>query len=254
MKKVKLILILVLGIMIIPIFSIIVLSFQNNNGETLKWYQDIFNNEYFTQAFSLSLFISLCTAILNTFISFVISLSWFNKKQMFCVLVLILVIGLLPPDVMALSISKTSQIFGFYSSNLFFLIFGLTLYTLPFGVLIFWSRFYFIEDATIVAAKDIGVKNFYIITKIILPLSKATLISCILLSFLLAFNEYPRTYYLSGPYVLVSEFLNGKLGSGANESIYAGGSITIIITVVLIIVLSLYNALITRKRQLHKAE
>lgn len=248
MKTAKTILILLLGIMIIPIFSIIVLSFQNNNSESLKWYREIFHNENFTEAFLLSFLISVSTALLNTFLSFIISLSWFNKKQMFLVLTLILVTGLLPPDVIALSISKTAQLLGFYNSNLLFLIIGLTLYTLPFGVLMFWSRFYFIEDATIVAAKDIGVKKFYIITKIILPLSKATVISCMLLSFLLAFNEYPRTFYLSGPYVLVSEFLNGKLSSGANESIYAGGSITIIITVILIISLSLYNAFVSKKR------
>lgn len=254
MKRVNLILILLLGVMTIPIFSIIVLSFQNNNGESLKWYREILHNENFSAAFLLSIVISVCTALLTALLSFIISLSWFNKKQMFPVLVLLLVTGLLPPDMMALSISKTAQFLGFNSSNLFFLIIGLTLYTLPFAVLMFWSRFYFIEDATIVAAKDIGVKKFYIITKIILPLSKATVISCMLLSFLLAFNEYPRTFYLSGPYVLVSEFLNGKLSSGANESIYAGGSITIIITVAIIISLSLYNAFITRKRQLGKAE
>ena len=52
----------------------------------------------------------------------------------------------------------------------------------------------------------------------------------------------------------VSEFFNGKLSSGANESIYACGSITIIITVSLIILLSIYNAFITRKRQFSKVD
>jgi ABC-type spermidine/putrescine transport system permease subunit II len=75
-----------------------------------------------------------------------------------------------------------------------------------------------------------------------------------MLSFLLAFNEYPRTYYLSGSYELLSEFLNGKLSSGTDESIYAGGSITIFITVVSIILLFIYSAFITRKRQLGKVE
>ena len=158
----KTILLFSLWVMIIPIFSIVALSFQNNGGIAIKWYQAILLNENFTQAFGLSAFISMCTSILTTFISFTISLSWYNKKQMFVVLLSIVVIGLLPPDIMALSISKFSQILGLYNENLFFLVIALTFYTLPFGVLLFWSRFYFIENSIITAAKDIGVKQPYI--------------------------------------------------------------------------------------------
>lgn len=252
MKLAKTVLIITLGILIIPIFSIIVLSFQNNGGEFMKWYKSIFSNENFLDAFRLSIFISFLTAFLNTVISFVLSLAWFNKKQMFLVLILIIITGLLPPDIFALSISKVSQLLGLYNSNLFFLIIGLTFYTLPYGVLIFWSRFYFIEDTTIVVAKDIGLRKFYIITKVLLPLSKATVISCFLFSFLLSFNEYPRTFYLSGADVLMSEFLNGKLSSGADESIYAGGSITIIITMLSIVIYSLVYFVFSNKKQFTK--
>ncbi|MCB0537320.1 MAG: ABC transporter permease subunit [Bacteroidetes bacterium] len=248
MKITKTILILFLGILIIPIFSIIVLSFQNNNGNVFKWYQSILVNEEFTSAFLLSAFVSFLIAIFSVFFSFLLSLSWFNKRQLFVVLTLILIVGLLPPDIFALGINKVSQLLGFYSSNFFFLILGLTFYTLPFGILLFWTRFYFIEHTTLIAAKDIGLQRFHIVTKIILPLSKATTTTVFLLSFLLAFNEHPRTYYLSGSNVLLSEFLNGKLNSGADESIYAGGSITIILTAVLIVVYFVFQY-ISQRRQ-----
>ncbi len=254
MKLAKTILLLFLGLLIIPIFSIIILSFHSSNGNPFKWYGVILQNENFTTAFILSVLISACTAILNGSLSFILALSWFNKRQLFLVLIMILILGLLPPDILALSISKISQFVGISDSNLFFVMIGLTLYTLPFGVLLFWSRFYFIEAATIATAKDIGIRKFYIVTKVILPLSKATMISCLLLTFLLAFNEYPRTYYLSGSYVLVSEFLNGKLSSGADESIYAGGSITIIITAFSIIILALLSAFFSRRRLSVKAD
>ena len=48
--------------------------------------------------------------------------------------------------------------------------------------------------------------------------------------------------------------INGKLSSGTGNSIYAGGSITIFITVVSIILLFIYSAFITRRRQLGKVE
>jgi ABC-type spermidine/putrescine transport system permease subunit II len=249
MRITKVILVILLAIMVIPLFSVIILSFQNINGDVLKWYKTISLNESFREAFGLSIIISITSTLLTTILSFIISLSWFNKKQMFIVMVLILITGLLPPDIMALSLSKISQLLGFYGSNLFFLTIGLTLYTLPFGVLLFWSRFYFIQNSIITSAKDIGLKKIFIVTKIILPLSKPIVISCLLLCFLLAFNEYPRTFYLSGSKVLVSEFLNGKLSSGANESIYAGGSITIIITILLISLLALGYLIFRRKKR-----
>lgn len=241
MKITKPILILFLGILIIPIFSIVILSFQNNNGEFFKWYKSILANEEFKNAIMLSTFASVLTGIFSVFLSFILSLSWFNKRQLFIVLTLILIVGLLPPDIFALGINKVSQLLGFYSSNFFFFISGLTFYTLPFSILLFWTRFYFIEQTTITAAKDIGIRRFYIVTKIIYPLSKSTATTVFLLSFLLAFNEYPRTYYLSGSNVLLSEFLNGKLSSGADESIYAGASITIILTAILIIVFFVFQ-------------
>lgn len=241
MKLAKILLILTLGVLVIPIFSIFVLSFQNNGGDFLRWYKSIFNNEHFLSALQLSIIISFTTAVLNCGISFILSLTWFSKKQMFTMLTLILFAGLLPPDIFAISISKLSQLLRLNNSNLFFLVIGLVFYTLPFGVLLFWSRFYFIDKSIIIAAKDIGLRKFYIITNIILPLSRTNMISCFLLSFLLSFNEYPRTYYLSGADELVSEFLNGKLSSGADESIYAGGSITVVITTIAIIGYSMIN-------------
>jgi hypothetical protein len=48
--------------------------------------------------------------------------------------------------------------------------------------------------------------------------------------------------------------INGKLSSGTGNSIYAGGSITIFITVVSIILLFIYRAFISRKRQFGKVE
>ncbi len=252
MRKAKFIIFLFLFILVMPIFSIIALSFKNTGGEIFKWYSIILDDKDFINSFLLSFFVSICTAVLTLLISFIFSLSWFDKKQRIVVLFLILVLGLLPPDIMALGISRTSQLFGFYSSNLVFLIFGLTLYCLPFGILIFWSRFYFIEDSIITAAKDLGVKKFYIVTKIILPLSEISVITCMTLSFLLALNEYPRTYYLSGSRQLISEFINGKLSSGTNGSIYAGGSIVTGITVLLICILAILNYFISQRKKIIK--
>jgi ABC-type spermidine/putrescine transport system permease subunit II len=235
MNITKIILICVLGILIIPIFSIIILSFQNNSGEPLKWYQSILINDEFLNSLFRSCFVSIFAAIFGVLVSFLISLSWFNKRQLFVVLMLILIVGLLPADIIALSLNKVFQLLGIYSSNYFILIYGLIYYILPFNVLLFWTGYYFIDSPSLVAAQDIGMKRFYIISRIIWPLSKTTATTCFILSFLLVFNEYPRTYYLSGSTVLLSEYLNGKLNSGADESIYAGGSITIIITAIMIL-------------------
>lgn len=239
MKTKTTILIFILGILTIPILSILELSFQNNNGNIFKWYLSVLFDEEFKSAFMRSCTVSVLVAALGVIFSFIISLSWFDKRQFIVVLTLILIIGLLPPDISAISIIKVQQMFGIYSSNYFILVLGLIYYILPFSVILFWTTFYYIDPITLIAAKDIGLKNIYVIIRIIFPLSKMTSITCFILSFLLAFNEYPRTYFLSGTSVLLSEYLNGKLNSGADESIYAGGSLTIIMTASMIFVYSM---------------
>jgi spermidine/putrescine transport system permease protein len=247
MKIAKTILLVFLIIQIIPILSIVFLSFQNHNENPFKWYVEIIENESFRSALGLSSVISIIVALSVIVLCFIVSLSWFDSKQRFVVIVLILITGLLPPDIMALSISRISQLLGINSSNIFFLIIAQTLYCFPLGVLIFWSRYYFIKDSLLIAANDLGMKKSLIILKIILPLSNATIISVFILSFLLVFNEYPRTYYLSGSFMFISEFLNGKLSSGTDSSIYAGGSITIFITVFFILIFSVFMSVFNKK-------
>ncbi len=247
MKISKTILILFITILIVPIFSIVVLSFQDNDNERFRWYIEILGNSSFLSSLGLSFLISSIVALLSTTISFLTALSWFNAKQRFLVFFVIIIFGLLPPDILALSISKIPRFLGLYDLNLLFLCFGLLLYCLPFGVLIFWTRFYFIDDIILKSAKDIGFFNSSIIFKIIAPLSSMALVSCFMFSFLLSFNEYPRTYYLSGFYMLVSEFLNGKLSSGADQSIYAGGSLIILLTSISTVLLGVAYLISKRK-------
>lgn len=236
MKATRYFLLVFLGLLTLPLVSLVMLSFRSVDGEMFKWYVSIMGNETFTSALLLTTGISIVVGLATVLLSFLLSLSWYNGRQLSLVLLLVLVIGLLPPDIFSLGLNRFAQAIGFRSSNLFFLVFGLVSYTLPIGVLLFWARYYFIEPTVIVAAKDIGMKRIAILAKVIIPLSSATITACFLLSFLLAFNEYPRTFYLSGSYTFLSEFLNGKLSSGADGSIYAAGSGTILITALVIAV------------------
>lgn len=233
---VKAILIFILVLIIIPIFSIFYYSFLDTGIDKLHWYNKIMNNGAFLDALWLSAKTSFVVALITSIIGFIISLAWFNKKQRYAVILLIIILGLTPPDIIALGISKFSQLLNLYDVNLFFTIIGLMLYTLPFTILLLWSRYYFIDDAIIKSARDIGMNNIQINIKIILAMSITALISSLIFSFILALNEYPRTYYLSGHHNLLSEYLYGKLRSGADNSIYAGSGVTIIITYIFLLI------------------
>lgn len=152
----------------------------------------------------------------------------------------------MPPDISSVTINKLAQLIGFTSSNSLFLYLGLILYCLPFGIILLWTRYYFIEKGIFVASEDLGLSKKSIIFKVIIPISKFALINVLLFTFLLSFNEYTRTYYLSGSMEYLSEFLNGKLSSGTDNSIYAGATISIVITVLVILFYGLYHNLIKR--------
>jgi spermidine/putrescine transport system permease protein len=235
MKPIIYLLVGILGLLVIPIFSLFFLSFEAIDGNVFRWYLEILKNGNFISAFFISFITSLIISILTIIFSFIISLSYFQRKIRLIVILFILFMGLMPPDILSISINKLAQIIGFNKSNLFFLYFSLVQYCLPFGIIILWTRYYFIDEYLIITSQDLGLHKKSIILKILLPLSKTALISVFLFSFLLTFNEYPRTYYLSGSVEFLSEFLNGKLSSGTDNSIYAGGAISILITCFVII-------------------
>lgn len=239
MKTTKLILSTVLVWLVIPIFAVTLLSFKNTQASAFGWYIQIVHDSTYLDALGLSTLVSLTTAIISTALAFVLSLSWFNKRQFTLVVALVFALGLLPADILALSISKSAQLVGFYGSNIAMLIVGLILYCIPFGIVIFWVQLYTIKPALIISAQDIGLTNAGIARKVILPLSGSAITACILFCFLLSFNEYPRTFYLSGANEFLSEFLNGKLSSGADPSIYAGASAVVFITFFVVIAIGL---------------
>jgi ABC-type spermidine/putrescine transport system permease subunit II len=246
---IRILLILLLGVLILPIFSIVGLSLSHSNTP-FEWYHSILANSNFREALALSLLLAFIVGITSTCFAFILGLSWFNKKQRFVIGVLVAIIGLLPPDVFALSLVKVFQVLKLYDSHFVLLLIGMSMYTLPFSILLFWSSFYFINNALLMSAEDIGLTKINTAVKIILPISKNAVISSFILSSLLAFNEYPRTFYLSGSRVFLSEFLNGKLSSGADKSIYAGGSLTILVTSAIVCLFALTNILRARRQRI----
>jgi len=245
----KTILILFLFLMIVPILSLIAMSFERTNGIFFRWYVGIVRNEAFTSSLVLSLFVAVSSAFISTILSFAISLAFFNKTQRIIVTFLIVILGLLPSDILSLGINRLSLLLGLYNSNTILLFFGLILYCLPFCVLLFWIRYYFIDKSILIVAKDLGLNRLSIVIKILIPLTSLVLLSSLLFSFLLSFNEYTRSSYLSGSDVLLSEFLYGKLNSGTDPSIYAGGSLVIFITIIFVSLLILFFRLQGKKRK-----
>lgn len=249
MKKLsKILLFISAGVIVVPIFSIFFHSFMNTGVHPFSWYSEVLKNQDFLSALSLSVGVSILVAFVSTIVSFFLSLAWFNKKQHYYVVILVVILGLIPPDILALGISKLSQTLEWHNSNLLFTVFGLMLYCLPYLVLILWVRYYFIDNEIIQSAKDIGMNNLNINFKIIFLLSIPNIISAFIFCVILSLNEYPRTYYLSGHHTFLSEYLFGKLGSGANESIYAGSGLTILITFGLVLLTFILFKLLKSKK------
>jgi len=238
----KAILFFILILIVIPVFSVFYYSFYNIDLNVFHWYKEVLHKDEFLTAFWLSARIAIVVALATSILGFIISLAWFNKRQRYAVILLIIILGLIPPDIIALGISQFSQFLGLSNTNLFFTVIGLMLYCLPFTILILWSRYYFIDNVIIKSSRDIGMKSIHINLKIVLGLSVTALFSSFLVNFILSINEYPRTYYLSGYHNFLSEYLYSKLNSGTDESIYAGSGLTILITCSLLLI----GVLVTR--------
>lgn len=242
--------ILLLFVLIAPLLSTLFLSFSNfslfEHSElsfTLDWYRKALDNSRFTKAFANSISLSLIVAVFTTFFSFIISLTWWSYKKRIIILFVLLLLGILPPEVLSISFSTLINSCQLYSYAGFFHWLSLLLGILPYTILLIWGLLSLLDTNLIYAARDLGSKELNIVLFIILPLSLPAVVSSFFLSFLLSLNEYSKTFYLSGSNQYLSEYLNGKLTSGADASVYAAGGLNVFLALAfLLAVISMFKA------------
>ncbi len=223
--------IIFLVFLIFPVIVLLSKSFMYKGVIGFENYKNIILSESFIQCLKNSFVVSICTALLTTFIAFILVYSINNtniNKNLKSVIKNITILPMLLPTItygfaIIYSFGKQgliTKLFGFELFNIYGfngLLLGYTIYTLPITFLLIDNTFKYIDKKFIVVSKVMGdkpLKTFY--TATLKPLI-GTLAGAFIQSFFLSFTDFGIPAAVGGSYGVVATSLYSEmLGSVPN--------------------------------------
>jgi putative spermidine/putrescine transport system permease protein len=243
-----------------PMICIYILSFQDvrgglvfpMRGTSLHWFVDLFTQVRTGDvkgAFSRSIKLALMVTVITVVISFMAGLA-FRKRFAGDSIVFYLMIGSLvaPGLVLGIGVGLICNALG-VDANWYTSALGAQLsWTLPFGVLVMFavmSRFNTVWEE---AARDLGASPWQTIWLIIIPILAPGLVAVALFGFTLSYDEFARTLLTAGSLNTLPLEIWSMTLNVTSPSLYALGTVTTVISFVIIGACLGTIALIQRKR------
>jgi putative spermidine/putrescine transport system permease protein len=243
-----------------PIATIVVLSFQGPegglvfpmNGVSLHWFAELFRPQSigdiwgsFGRSLQLGLVVMICTVLF----SFLAGLA-FRRRFRGATLLLYLAIAslVMPSVVVSLGIGAFFEMLGiersWYSSAL-----GAHLtWTLPFGLLIMFAVFNRFDPAYEEASRDQGASGWQTVRHVVVPIILPSLVGVALFGFTLSYDEIARTSQSVGALNTLPLELEAMQTNATTPVIYALGTLTTALSLVVIGV-SLVAVLLVRRHR-----
>lgn len=197
---------LVYAFLYTPILILIVNSFNASKfgmkwgGFTIKWYEQLLNNDSLMQAawhsITIAVFSATAAAIIGSLTAVALFRYQFRGKKF--VNGMLFVVMMSPDIVMAISLLALFLLLGAQLGFLTLLLSHIT-FCLPFVVVTVYSRLKGFDVKMLEAARDLGASEWVILKQIILPLAKPAVAAGWLLSFTLSLDDVIVSSFVTGP-------------------------------------------------------
>ncbi|MDR3390773.1 MAG: ABC transporter permease subunit [Sulfuriferula sp.] len=247
----------------IPIVTLVVYSFNASplvtvwSAFTLKWYPAVVHDSELVGGLILSLKVALLSGLISivfgTFTAF--ALVRYRKFTGRTFLASMANAPLVMPDVIVglsllLMLISVQRWTGFPDRGMFTILLGHALVGTAYATVVIMSRLREIDTRLEEAAMDLGCKPFQVFALVTLPLIAPALVSALLLTFTLSFDDVVLSAFLSGPgSTTLPLVIFSRARLGLNPSINAVAAIIIAVVSMVVIASSLYQARAERRRQ-----
>lgn len=199
----KAFIVLALAYLYIPIMVLMVMSFNSSRYNqlpfefSLKWYQDLFHNSVLIKAAINSLWIAAVTGIICVILATLLvlgaqALSGRIKNSVQSIMLMPLTI---PWLIIGLSILLMIRALEF-DKNLFFVLAGHTVISLPYSVLVLQARIQSMDPALEEASASLGANVMTTFRRITLPVLAPAMVAGGFLSFMISFDNFVLSYFL----------------------------------------------------------
>lgn len=189
-----------------PIISLAVFSFNDSksmakwNGFSLRWYQELLQNERILDALYYTIFIAVAASVIATIVGTITAIG-IHKMRQGKVRGLLLNINYLPvlnPDIvtgvalMSLFVFIRLE-FGFTTMLLAHIVFDI-----PYVILSVLPKLKQLPANIEDAAMDLGATPWYALRKVVLPQIKPGIISGLLIAFTMSIDDFVISFFTTG--------------------------------------------------------
>lgn len=199
-------LILVFTFLFLPIFVLIVFSFNKSElniifeGFTLHWYKDLFSNRFLLEALMNTLIVAFISTIVSTIIGTVSAygLKKYNFKGKNIINELLYIPIVIPEIVLGIALLSIYTVFKL-ELGLFTLIIAHISFSIPFVIISVRSSLENMDPNLENAASDLGANKLQTFFYVVLPSLIPGIISGAQLAFTLSLDDVVISYFTGGP-------------------------------------------------------
>jgi spermidine/putrescine transport system permease protein len=189
----------VIFILYIPLVLVAVLAFYDQEQFSIKWFQEVINDHLLMEALFNSILVAIISGFGATILGTAAALALRGKGfvgQKF-LLALSFISLMLPEIVFALALLSWFSFIGLELGITTIVLAHIT-FSVSYVILTVSARLALIDSSVEDAARDLGASEWTLLRQIMLPLLKPALGSAMLLSFLLSFDDFLITFFVSG--------------------------------------------------------
>lgn len=231
-----------------PILASVIFSFNSQRFPTIplgefstEWYAAVLSDPEVWVAALTSLIVSVCSAVLATFIGFCTAYTDFRYNFRFkgAYLALALLPPTIPLIIMALAMLAWLSRIG-ASGQVWSIIIAHTVLTAPFAMAIIRLRLSQMDESLEAAAWNLGADEWGAMRHVIVPFAKPAIISALCLTAAVSFDEFAVAWFVSGlnktiP-VVILEIVQGNIDPRVN----AIGSFVFLTSMTLVIAAQIF--------------
>ena len=228
----------------VPIIVVVCFSFNDSqysllwHGFSFRWYQVLFHDADMGIVVMHSFILGVGAATIGTFLGLIAAINlyryqFFGKKIMSLMIFLMIIM----PDLifgisMLLLYGVASMPLGFFS-----LLIAHVTFCLPFACVTISNQLKQLDPHMIEASRDLGATEWYMYTRLILPLVKPALIASWVLGFTLSIDDVVISYFVSGPsFEILPLHIFSMVKMGVSPEINALSTLLLVFTVVSVLI------------------
>lgn len=189
-----------------PIITLMVFSFNNSktmgkwSGFTLKWYEQLFNNQRLMSALYYTILIALLASVISTIVGTISAIAISQMKGKLKALILnINYIPVLNPDIVTGIALMSLFIFLNFNFGFTTMLLAHVTFDIPYVILSVLPKIQQLPENTIDAAADLGATPLYTLWKVIIPQIKPGIFSGFLMAFTMSIDDFVISFFTTGP-------------------------------------------------------